>query len=111
MPMPMPMLAAPCRECPLAISQFCGSVPAGKAAVIRCLQSSMVKPHFPAGCKAVMAQLTDRAQVKYSLNTRLIEACMMGERHVAAAGGMHALPICLHGVTAGTARFASDGAP
>ena len=67
------------RECPLAIAQFCGNVPPGNAAVIRCLQTNMGKPHFPAGCKAVMAQLTDRAQVKYSLNSRLIEACMMGE--------------------------------
>ncbi|KXZ44222.1 hypothetical protein GPECTOR_71g583 [Gonium pectorale] len=63
------------RECPLAISTFCGDVPPGAARVIRCLQSNMHKGHFPPSCRAALTQLTDRAAVKYSLNFRLRQEC------------------------------------
>eukprot|EP00198_Chlamydomonas_reinhardtii_P000733 XP_001690068.1 predicted protein [Chlamydomonas reinhardtii] len=63
------------RECPLAVSSFCGDVPPGDARVISCLQSNMDKGHFPPGCRAALLALTDRASTKYSLNYRLRLEC------------------------------------
>ncbi|GFH27209.1 predicted protein [Haematococcus lacustris] len=63
------------RECPLAIKQFCDSVPAGNANVLSCLQSASSKPSFPQDCKSAIDKLLERAHAKYSLNIKLKAAC------------------------------------
>ncbi|GFH23703.1 Golgi apparatus protein 1, partial [Haematococcus lacustris] len=63
------------RDCPLAIKQFCDSVPAGNANVLSCLQSASSKPSFPQDCKSAIDKLLERAHAKYSLNIKLKAAC------------------------------------
>ncbi|MEW5304287.1 MAG: hypothetical protein WDW36_006908 [Sanguina aurantia] len=64
--------------CPIAISTFCRDVQPGNANVISCLQANMLKSDFPARCKAVLIQMSSRADIKYSLNSKLKAACDSG---------------------------------
>ncbi|MEW5319967.1 MAG: hypothetical protein WDW38_011076 [Sanguina aurantia] len=63
------------QACPIAISTFCRDVQPGNANVISCLQANMLKSDFPARCKAVLIQMSSRADIKYSLNSKLKAAC------------------------------------
>lgn len=67
------------RSCPAAISSFCRDVQPGNANVISCLQANMIKSDFPARCKAVLLQMSSRADLKYSLNPKLKAVCDPGE--------------------------------